>query len=115
LTVDKAAAKAGAVANVAVKLTPNTGFHLATDYPIRLTLEPASGVTLPKVKLEAGGRDKAQGDAKTLSEQLIEFGIAATPEKAGTYEIKGVLKFGICEKEACHPKRQPISITVEAN
>jgi hypothetical protein len=115
LTVDTGEAKAGAEATAAVKLAPGTGYHIATDYPIKLTLEAPTGVTLAKTELTAGGRNKVQGDAQTLSEQSLAFAVKATAEKAGAYEIKGVFKFGICEKDSCHPKKQPITITVAAN
>jgi hypothetical protein len=115
ITVDKGEAKAGAEATAAVKLAPGTGYHVATDYPIKLTLETPAGVKLAKAELTAGGRNKVQGDAQTLSEQALAFAVKATAEKAGAYEIKGVFKFGICEKDSCHPKKQPITITVAAN
>ncbi len=70
---------------------------------------------LAKVELTAGGRDKAQGDAQTLTEQLVAFSVKATADKAGAFEIKGVFKFGVCDKDSCHPKKQPITITVNAN
>jgi hypothetical protein len=115
LTVDKGVAKAGAEATAAVKLAPKPPYHLATDYPIKLTLEAPAGVKLAKTELTAGGRNKAQGDATTLTEQALAFAIKATADKAGAYEIKGVFKFGVCEKDSCHPKKQPITITVAAN
>jgi hypothetical protein len=115
ISVDNASAKAGAEAAGSLKLTPATGYHVATDYPIKLTLEAPPGVKLAKTELSAGGRNKDQGDASTLTEQALAFAIKATAEKAGSYEIKGVFKFGICEKESCHPKKQPITITVAAN
>ncbi len=115
LTVDKAEGKAGTETTAKLAIAPAAGYHVATDYPIKLTLEAPEGVTLAKTELTAGGRDKAQGDAETLSEQSLAFAVKATPEKAGSYEIKGVFKFGICEKESCHPKKQPITITVAAN
>jgi hypothetical protein len=115
LTVDKAEGKAGVEAKGAVKLSPATGYHVATDYPIKLTLEAPAGVKIEKTELTAGGRNKVQGDAETLTEQALAFAVKATAEKAGTYEIKGTFKFGICEKDSCHPKKQPITITVAAN
>lgn len=115
LTVDKGEAKAGSEATAAVKLAPATGYHIATDYPIKLTLEAPEGIKLAKAELTAGGRNKVQGDAQTLSEQSLAFAVKATADKAGAYEIKGVFKFGICEKDSCHPKKQPITITVAAN
>jgi len=114
ITVDKAEAAANSEATAAVKLAPSTGYHIATDYPIKLTLEPTQGVKLAKTEFTAGGRNKSQGDAQTLSEQALAFAVKATAEKAGAYEIKGMFKFGICEKESCHPKKQPITITVAA-
>src|SRR5262245_15581002 len=55
ITVDKAEGKAGAEATAAVKLAPSTGYHVATDYPIKLTLEQPQGVKLAKTELTAGG------------------------------------------------------------
>jgi hypothetical protein len=115
LTVDKAEGKAGTETMAKLAVAPAAGYHVATDYPIKLTLEAPEGVKLAKTELTAGGRDKDKGDAETLSEQGLAFAVKATPEKAGSYEIKGVFKFGICEKESCHPKKQPITITVAAN
>ncbi|HEY5949729.1 MAG TPA: hypothetical protein VIV40_29745 [Kofleriaceae bacterium] len=115
IKVDKAEGKAGAEATAKLELDPATGYHVATDYPIKLMLEAPPGVKLAKTELSAGGRNKEQGDASTLSEQQLAFAIKATADKAGAYEIKGVFKFGICEKDSCHPKKQPITITVAAN
>jgi hypothetical protein len=115
ITIDKAEGKAGSEVTASLKLSPATGYHVATDYPIKVTLEPPPGVELAKTELSAGGRNKEQGDASTLTEQALAFAIKATADKAGSYEIKGVFKFGICEKDSCHPKKQPITITVAAN
>src|SRR5262245_12638665 len=83
ITIDKGEAKAGAEATAALKLSPSTGYHVATDYPIKVTLEAPAGIKLAKAELTAGGRTKSQGDAQTLSEQGLAFAIKATPEKAG--------------------------------
>lgn len=114
LTIAKAEATAGTSATAEIKLAPATGYHVATDYPIKLWLEPPTGVTVEKTFLSAGGRSKAQGDAATLSEQGLAFAVKATPAAAGAFEITGVLSFGICEKDSCHPKTQPITIQVAA-
>lgn len=115
ITIDKGEGKAGSEVTGAVKLAPSTGYHVATDYPIKLTLEAPAGVKLDKTEFTAGGRNKVQGDAQTLTEQALAFAVKATADKAGAYEIKGVFKFGICEKDSCHPKKQPITISVAAN
>lgn len=115
IKIDQGQAKAGAEAVAKLALAPATGWKVATDYPIKLQLEAPAGVKLVKAEMSAGGRNKSQGDAATLTEQALAFDIKATAEKAGSYEIKGVFKFGICEKESCHPKKQPVTITVAAN
>lgn len=114
LTVANAEAKPGAPATAQIKLAPGSGYHVATDYPIKLWLEPPAGVKIEKTFLKAGGRNKDQGDAATLTEQALTFAITATPDAAGSFEIKGVMNFGICEKDSCHPKTQPITIQVAA-
>lgn len=115
ITIDKAEGKAGSEATAKLQLAPGAGYHVATDYPIKLQLEAPAGVKLVKTELTAGGRNKTQGDASTLTEQALAFDVKATAASAGSYEIKGVFKFGICEKESCHPKKQPVTITVAAN
>lgn len=115
LTIDKVEGKAGAALVAQVVVTPASGLHIATDYPIKITLTPPSGVVVAKAELSAGGRDKAAGDAAELTEQRLRFAIAATPDKPGAYEVTGTFKFGICDKDSCHPKRQPIAIAIAAN
>jgi hypothetical protein len=115
LTIDKAEGKAGADLVANIKVTPASGRHVSTEFPISITLQPTDGVKLPKTLFSAGGGDKAQGDAATLSEQLLAFAVHATADKPGTYEVKGLMKFGVCDKESCHPKKQPITIAVAAN
>jgi hypothetical protein len=115
LTASKVEAKAGAVASAEVKLAPGAGFHVSTDYPIKLKLMETPGVKLEKQVLTAGGRDKTQGDAATLTEKALSFAVKVTPEAAGSYEIKGTFSFGVCEQDSCHPRTQPITIQVAAN
>ncbi len=50
----------------------------------------------------------------TLSEQKVAFDVKGTADKPGTYEIKGTFKFGVCDKDSCHPKKQPITLTCTA-
>jgi hypothetical protein len=115
LTIDKAEGKAGADLVASIKVTPASGRHVSTEFPIKITLEPTDGVKLAKTELTAGGSEKSQGDAATLSEQLLAFAVHASSDKPGSYEVKGTLKFGICDKDSCHPKKQPITIAVAAN
>lgn len=115
LTVARLEGKVGAAGAAEIKLEPATGYKIATDFPIKLQLEAPAGVKLEKTSWTAGGRAKAQGDAAALSEHGLSFAVTATPEAAGSYEIKGVFQFGVCEKDSCHPRTQPITIQVAAN
>ena len=112
LTIDKAEGPAGAAASAAVKVTPAKGFHMSTDYPIKLSLEAPAGVKLDKAEYNSG--KGAQGDASEFGEKGLAFTVKATADKAGEYTINGTLKFGVCDDQSCHPKRQPITITVAA-
>ncbi len=115
LEIGTAEVKPGAEATVSLKVTPATGFHVNTDFPIKLTLEaPPAGITLAKAELVAGGKDKSQGDASTLTEKALAFDVKATPAAAGSYEIKGMFKFGVCDEQSCHAKRQPVTIVIAA-
>jgi hypothetical protein len=113
LTVGKAEGKAGAATTADIKVTPGQGFHVSTDFPIKLKLLEPTGVKLDKKVYVAGKGGK--GDAEALTEQLLEIKVNATAAAAGTYEIKGVLNVGVCEKDSCHPRSQPITIQVAAN
>jgi hypothetical protein len=108
LEIGKAEGKAGAEAVAMIKVTPAAGYHVSTDFPTELKLEAPAGVKLAK---DVYGK----GDADKLVEQGLVISVKATPEKAGSYEIKGWFKFGVCDKESCHPKKQPIAIQVAAN
>src|SRR4051812_18383668 len=53
-------AKAGAEAVAKIIVKPGKGFHVNTEYPIKLTLTPPSGVALAKADFAAGGHDKGK-------------------------------------------------------
>jgi hypothetical protein len=117
LTIDKAEGKAGSELTSNIKVTPAGAYHVNVEFPIKLTLEPPTGVKLAKAEFTAGGMDKAQGDAVAFSEQALAFAVKATADKAGTYDIKGTFKFAVCTNNntQCLAKKQPITVTVAAN
>jgi hypothetical protein len=107
LTIGAAEGAAGAEASASIKVTPGTGYHVSTEFPMKLTLEAPAGVTLAKTQL-------AKGDADQFTEQGLSLTVKATADKPGSYEIHGCFKVGVCDKDSCHPKKQPITITVAA-
>jgi hypothetical protein len=108
LAIGKAVGKSGAEATAQISVTPASGYHVSTDFPTELAIEAPAGVKLAKTDLQ-------KSDADKLAEQGLVLSVKATADKAGAYEIKGCFKFGVCDKESCHPKRQPITIQVAAN
>ena len=108
LDIGKAEGKAGGEAVAQISVTPGAGYHVSTDFPTELKLEAPAGVKLAKDTF-------AKADADKLAEAGLQLSVKATADKAGSYEIKGCFKFGVCDKESCHPKKQPITIQVAAN
>ncbi len=100
------------VAKITVK--PGKGFHVNTEYPIKLTLTPPSGVTLAKTDFAAGGHDKGKGDADALDEQNLAFAVKLTPSAGGNYTVNGKFKFAVCDANQCLPKKENISIALAA-
>ena len=114
LTVGTAQGTAGSELTAQVQVAPAPGYHVSMEYPVSLTLTPPDGVTLAKAQLNAGGRDGTAGDAAAFSEKGLTFDVKATAQKAGDYQIKGWFKFGVCDENSCHPKKQPITIALAA-
>lgn len=111
-----AAAKAGSEAIAKVVITASPTYKVNTEFPSKLTLENADGVTIAKAELKAGGMDKQKGDAEVFDESKLEFAVKLTPAKTGSYTINGTFKFAVCDKagSTCLPKKEPIAIQVAA-
>ncbi|MGE0545473.1 MAG: hypothetical protein AB7O24_10030 [Kofleriaceae bacterium] len=107
--------KAGSEAVAKIIVTPGAAYHVNTEFPAKVTLQPTSGVTIPKTQFAAGGPDKSKGDAETFEEQRMEFAVKLTPASSGNYTINGTFKFAVCDKDQCLPKKETIAITVAAN
>ena len=107
-------AKAGSEAVVKIVVTPKTGYHVNTEYPIKLTLDPPANVKLEKSELTAGGHDKVKGDAEALDETQLVLAVKLTPAQSGSYTINGSFKFAVCDKDQCLAKKEPIAIQIAA-
>jgi hypothetical protein len=107
-------AKAGSEVVAKILVTPGAGYHVNTEYPVKLTLTAPAGVTLAKDKFVAGGHDKAQGDADALDEKQLAISVKLTPASSGSYTIHGNFKFAVCDKDQCLAKQETIAIAVAA-
>ena len=106
--------KAGTEAVAKIVVTPKTGYHVNTEYPIKLVLDPPANVTVDKKELTAGGHDKAKGDAEALDEQQLVLAVKLTPSQSGSYTINGTFKFAVCDHDQCLAKKEPVAIQVAA-
>jgi hypothetical protein len=109
-------AKAGAETTAKVVITAGEKYKVNTEYPTKLTLQNADGVTIAKAELKAGGMEKEKGDAEVFDESKLTFAVKLTPAKSGSYTINGSFKFAVCDKagSTCLPKKEPIAIQVAA-
>jgi hypothetical protein len=111
-----AGAKAGTETIAKIVVTASKTYKMNTEFPTKVTLENADGVTIAKAELKAGGMDKAKGDAEVFDEGTMAFAVKLTPAKTGSYTINGTFKFAVCDKagSTCLPKKEPIAIQVAA-
>ncbi len=108
-------AKAGAESVAKIMVTPGKGYHVNTEFPIKLTLDTPAGVTLAKAQFIAGGHDKALGDAEALDDTQLTIAVKLTPAASGNGTINGSFKFAVCDKDTCLAKKETIAIAVAAN
>lgn len=107
--------KAGTEAVARVLVTPGSAYKINTEFPTKLTLESAAGVTLAKAQLVAGGADKAKGDAESFDDKQLAFQVKLTPTQGGPYAVNGTFKFAVCDKDTCLAKKETIRIAGTAN
>ncbi|HET9626901.1 MAG TPA: hypothetical protein VFP84_36330 [Kofleriaceae bacterium] len=107
-------AKAGAETVAKITVTPGAGYHVNTEYPVKLVLDSTPGVTLAKAELAAGGHTQGKGDADTFDEKQLALSVKLTPASAGSYTINGTFRFAVCDASQCLPKREAVAITVAA-
>jgi hypothetical protein len=107
-------AKAGAEATAKITVTPGAGYHVNTEYPVKLVLDSTQGVTLAKAELTAGGHTQGKGDADSFDEKQLAFSVKLTPASAGSYTVNGTFRFAVCDASQCLPKRENVAITVAA-
>ncbi|HTJ44590.1 MAG TPA: hypothetical protein VL463_20940 [Kofleriaceae bacterium] len=100
--------KAGAETIAHVVVTPGTGYHVNQEFPTKLVLTPPDGVKIAKA-------EQHKEDATTFNNDKLQFDVAMTPDKAGTYKVAGTLKFAVCTESSCDPKKREIAFDLAAN
>jgi hypothetical protein len=100
-------AKAGAPCVAHVTVTPGSGYHVNQDFPTKLVITPPDGVKVAKAEMH-------KEDAAAFDANKLQFDVALTPDKPGTYKVAGTLKFAVCTESSCDPKKREIAIDVAA-
>jgi hypothetical protein len=90
-----------------VHVMPGKGYHMNKDYPTKLTLELPAGVSSPKPILVAE-------DAEKFTESSLTFGVKLAAAAKGSYTVPATLKFAVCTDSTCNPKKQAISLPLQA-
>lgn len=100
-------AKAGAECVAHVVVTPGSGYHVNQEFPTKLVITPPDGVKVAKA-------EQHKEDAASFGANKLQFDVAMTPDKPGTYKVAGTLKFAVCTESSCDPKKREIAFEVAA-
>jgi hypothetical protein len=97
----------GKKATTSVTITAKKGWHLNQEAPCTLKLTPPAGVSVDKAKL-------GRADLAVSTETSARFDVGVTLAEPGKKRIEAEAGFVLCQKEACRPVKEKLSITAEA-
>jgi len=100
------AAKKGEKAAAQVHIEGTGEFHVNLEYPVKLTVEAPSGVTLDKAK-------QTHRDAVKFEKSGADFAIGFVSTDAGKKSFKGEFKFAVCTDNNCSPTTEKIEFDVD--
>jgi hypothetical protein len=94
---------AGQPANLRVVLQAKPPYHVNADYPHKIALDPAPGVTYPA--------PVAKGMQVTPAQGVLPVPVVAGP--AGQATVKGKLSFSVCTEERCLIEKRDLALDLE--
>ena len=97
---------AGKGGEVEIALEGRGEWHVNQEYPIRVDLEAAPGVTLTKNEL-------VKDDAREFGEQKVRFLAAVEPSAAGEHELTCDVSFAMCTEENCILERRTVAMQLK--
>lgn len=97
----------GRLGSLQIVLTPKGGFHPNTDYPYKLKVRPAAGVTFPS--------EVVTKDAVVLEPTRATMRVDFTPQASGPHEIGGQFSFSLCSEKQCIKEKRDIVATIRVN
>lgn len=97
---------AGKAGELEIALESRGEWHVNQEYPIRVDLKAAPGVTLPKAEL-------VKDDAKEFGEEKVRFLAAIEPASAGEHEVTCDVSFALCTEENCILEKRTLAMVLE--
>ncbi len=99
---------AGEEALVLVTVKAKSGFKINEKYPHKVKLDPPpKGLSLPMLTIR-------KKDAQVSGDKSITYTIPATAAKAGEYQLSGVVKLSVCNKEQCRMAKEKLTAKLTA-
>jgi hypothetical protein len=97
---------AGKGGEVEIALEGRGEWHVNQEYPIRVDLKAADGVTLKKNEL-------VKDDAKEFGEDKVRFLAAVEPSAAGDHEVTCDVSFAMCTEENCILEKRTVAMQLK--
>jgi hypothetical protein len=95
----------GQLGSFAVSLKPRGEYHINQDYPITVSMSPATGVNLPRSEFK-------KADAAVFGEKLARFDVPLTPQQKGAQRLEANVRFAVCTPETCIPDERTLALVL---
>jgi DsbC/DsbD-like thiol-disulfide interchange protein len=95
----------GELGRFGIRIASKEGWHVNQEYPTRITLTPAEGITLPRAELE-------KSDAAEFGDDVARFDVPFTPGQAGEGRCAAYVDFAICTDETCIPVQHTVAVVL---
>ena len=96
----------GKAGHVEIALEGRGEWHVNQEYPIRVDLKAAPGVTLKKDEL-------VKDDAKEFGEDKVRFLAAVEPSATGEHEVTCDVSFAMCTEENCILEKRTVAMRLK--
>ena len=100
-------AAVGIPTKVGVTIRAKGGWHLNHDAPLTLKLTPSAGVRIDKPHM-------SRADLASSSDSAARFDVRLVLANPGKKTIEGETRFVLCQKEACRPIKEKLTLNAEA-
>jgi hypothetical protein len=97
----------GTPTKVGVTIRAKGGWHLNHEAPLTLKLTPTAGVTIDKPQL-------SRADLASSSDSEARFDVSLVLTDTGKKAVEGETRFVLCQKDACRPIKEKLTLNAEA-